>query len=272
MFQNQKIVLLTGASGGLGTAIARHLSQNNYKVYGTSRHKQSNGDYIPVSMDLSDEKSIDKAVKFVLSKENRIDILINNAGIGATGSIEETKIDDVKKIFEINLFGMIALTQKVLPVMRSQKSGIIINISSIAGYTGLPFRGIYSATKSAIMRISEALSSEVNQFNIRVIDVAPGDFKTNIAAGRLYTAIDENSPYYTDYKRILQMIDDEVDKGLAPDVLGKKINGILRKKHPKLRYNIGIFLQRLTPYLICILPGRFFEKLINKHYGIKYKP
>ncbi len=271
MSQNQKIVLLTGASGGLGTAIARHLSQNHYKVYGTGRNQLSSPHYTWVEMDLSDEKSIDKAVNFVLAKEQKIDILINNAGIGATGSIEETDINDIKKIFEVNLFGMIALTQKVLPVMRRQRSGIIINISSIAGYTGLPFRGIYSATKSAVMRVSEALSSEVNQFNIKVIDIAPGDFKTNIAAGRLYTPVNENSPYYADYKRVLKMIDDEVNKGLKPDVLGKKINRILRKKHPKLRYNIGIFLQHMTPYLICVLPGRFFEKLINKHYGMKHQ-
>ena len=272
MSQNQKIVLLTGASGGLGTAIARHLSQNNYKVYGTSRKKQNSKYYTCIFLDLTDEKSIDEAVKFVLKQEKRIDILINNAGIGATGSIEETKIEDIRKIFEINLFGMIVLTQKVLPIMRHQKSGIIINISSIAGYTGLPFRGYYSATKSAVMRISEALSSEVNQFNIKVVDIAPGDFQTNIAESRLYTETGKTSSYFSDYNRVLKMIDEEVEKGLKPDVLGYKINKILQLKQPKLRYKIGIFLQRMTPYLICLLPGRFFEKLINRHYGMKHKP
>lgn len=272
MSHNKKVVLLTGASGGLGTAIARHLSQNNYKVYGTSRKEHASDYYTWLPMDLSDEKSIDETIKLLLSQEQRIDILINNAGIGTTGSIEETPLNDVKRVFEINLFGMISLIQKVLPVMRRQKEGIIINISSIAGYTGLPFRGFYSATKSAVMRISEALSSEVKQFNIKVLDIAPGDFQTNIAAGRLYAGTPEESPYRVDYERILKMIDEEVNNGLKPEVLGQKINQILQKKQPKLRYNVGLFLQRLTPYLICILPGRFFEKLINKHYGMKNKP
>ncbi len=269
MHKTSKVVLLTGASGGLGTAIARHLSQKNYKVYGTSRKERVSQYYTWVPMDLSDAASIDKAINSVLSKENRIDILINNAGIGITGSIEETPIDDLRKVFEVNFFGMVQTIQKVVPVMRGQQSGTIINISSIAGYTGLPFRGFYSATKSAVMRMSEALSSEVQQFNIKVIDVAPGDFKTNIAAGRLYTEAREDSPYYADYKRILKMIDDEVDAGLEPDILGRKVDKILQTKHPKLRYNIGLFMQRLTPYLTCLLSGRFFEKLILKHYKMR---
>ncbi len=271
MQQVSKVVLLTGASGGLGTAIAKHLSEKNYIVYGTSRQPHTSPYYTWIPMDLSDADSIDEAVKQVLSKENRIDILINNAGIGITGSVEETSIEDIKHVFNVNVFGVVQTIQKVLPMMRKQQSGTIINISSIAGYTGLPFRGFYSATKSAVMRMSEALSSEVKSFNIKVIDIAPGDFQTNIAAGRLYTEARENSPYYSDYKRILKMIDEEVEAGLKPDVLGQKITKILNLNHPKLRYNIGLFMQRITPYLTCLLPGRFFEKLIRNHYKMHNK-
>ncbi len=269
MNHSQKIVLLTGASGGLGSAIAKHLSQNNYKVYGTGRKKVSSDDFTWVYMDLSDSSSIEKTIETILSKESKIDILINNAGIGMTGSIEESKPEEVRKIFEVNFFGMLYTIQKVLPFMRRQKSGIIINISSIAGYTGLPFRGFYSATKSAVMRMTEALSSEVKQFGIKVIDIAPGDFQTNIAEGRLYSELKSDSPYFKDYQLVLKMIDDEVDNGLQPKVLGLKISKIVQLKHPKLRYNIGLFLQRMTPILKCLLPGRFFEKLINNHYKMK---
>jgi len=277
MEKSQKIVLLTGATGGLGTAIAKHLSEQNYKIYGTGR-KPFNPDYFTwinsnyftwIYMDLSDQSSIKKAVEKIIETEGKIDILINNAGIGITGSIEETKLEDIKNVFDVNLFGMLFTIQQVLPVMRKQASGIIINVSSIAGYTGLPFRGIYSATKSAVMRITEALSSEVKQFGIKVIDVAPGDFKTNIAQGRIYTALEKNSPYFLDYERILKMIDEEVESGLEPPVLGQKVSKIILKKQPKLRYNIGLFMQRMTPYLKCLLPGRFFEKLINSHYKMK---
>jgi len=266
---SQKIVLLTGASGGLGTAIAQYLVKDKYKIYGTSRKKIQSDLFIPLQIDLTDYESIQKAIHYIIDKEGKIDILINNAGIGITGSIEETKIEDVKKVFETNFFGMMALIQEVLPYMRQQKNGIIINISSIAGYTGLPFRGIYGATKSAVMRMTEALSAETKSFGITVVDVAPGDFKTKIAKGRIYTKLNEKSPYFPDYKKNLQMIDQEVDAGLHPDVLGQKVLKIIESKNPKLRYNIGIFMQKLTPYLLVCLPGRFFEKLIRKHYQMK---
>jgi len=269
MKSSSKIVFLTGASGGLGTAIAKHLSQQGYKIYGTGRKEVLSEYFTWVYMDLSDTVSIQNAVHAVLEKEQRIDILINNAGIGITGSVEETNLEYIKKAFEVNFFGMLSTIQQVLPAMRKQRQGVIINISSIAGYTGLPFRGIYSATKSAVMRMSEALSSEVKHFGIKVIDIAPGDFQTNIAQGRIYTELQESSPYYQDYKRILKMIDEEVATGLEPDVLGKKTLKILQTQNPKLRYNIGLFLQRISPYLKCLLPGRFFEKLINNHYKMK---
>ncbi len=269
MNTSPKIVFLTGATGGLGSAIASFLSQHNYKVYGTGRKKIDSDNFEWIPMDLTDRDTIQNAVDYVLKKEKRIDILINNAGIGITGSVEETGLNDIRRVFEVNFFGLLDVIQHVLPVMRQQKSGLIINVSSIAGYTGLPFRGVYSATKASVMRISEALSSEVKQFGIKVVDVAPGDFKTNIAQGRIYTGLSPESPYFDDYQRVLRMIDDEVNNGLEPDVLGQKIYRMTTITSPKLRYNIGLFLQRMTPYIKCILPGRFFEKLINKHYKMK---
>ena len=263
------MVLLTGATGGLGTAIAKHLDKNKYTIYGAGRKIKKTADYQPVFMDLTDPSSISKAVKEIINTEGKIDILINNAGIGITGSIEETKPEDVKKVFEVNFFGMLQLIQEVLPYMRNQKNAKIINISSIAGYTGLPYRGIYSATKAAVMRMTEALSAELHPFGIKVVEIAPGDFKTKIAEGRIYTPLKKESPYFEDYKRILKMIDIEVEQGLEPDVLGKKVSKIILKKNPKLTYNIGIFMQKLAPYLATCLPGRFFENLILKHYKIK---
>ncbi len=266
-----KIVLLTGVSGGLGSAIAKKLSSKGYKVYGTSRNpiESTNQDFIPVQMDLTDSASISRVVKNLIAKEKKIDILINNAGIGITGSIEETSLEAVRLAFETNFFGTMQLIQEVLPHMRKQKSGTLINISSIAGYTGLPYRGIYSATKAAVMRITEALSAEVKSFGIRIIDIAPGDFNTDIAKGRIYAENKKESPYFKDYERVLKMMDEEVESGLNPKVLGNKIDRILNLKTPKLKYNIGIFMQRLTPCLVTCLPSRFFEKLIRNHYKIR---
>ena len=269
MSHASKVVLLTGASGGLGSAIAKHLNSKGYTIYGLGRKPVKSPYFTWVYMDLSQPESIDKAIKEISENENHIDILINNAGIGVTGSLEEMKMNDVRKAFEVNFFGALFLIQKILPLMRQKQAGTIINISSIAGYTGLPFRGIYSATKSAVMRMSEALSSEVKQFGIKVIDIAPGDFKTKIAEGRVYTPLKAHSPYYEDYKRVLKMIDEEVDKGLEPEILGHKVFKILAKKQPELRYNIGLFLQKMTPVIKCILPGRLFENLILQHYKMK---
>jgi short-subunit dehydrogenase len=269
MQPSQKVVLLTGASGGLGTAMAKHLYQQNYKVYGTGRKEVHSPYYDWLYMDLSQPGTVKKAIDTVLQKEGHIDILINNAGIGITGSIEETGLSAVKKVFEVNFFGMMDTIQQVLPSMRQRRQGIIINISSIAGYTGLPFRGIYAASKAAVMRLSEALSSETKQFGIKVVDIAPGDFQTNIAEGRIYTELNPQSPYFKDYQRVLKMIDEEVDGGLKPEVLGLKITKIITKKRPKLHYNIGLFLQRMTPVIKCLLPGRLFERLINNHYKMK---
>ncbi len=266
MTHSSKVVLLTGASGGLGSAIAKHLKKQGYKVYGAGRKQVKSPDFTWLYIDLNQPETIDTAIQSILEKEKKIDILINNAGIGVTGSLEEMNMSDVRKAFEVNFFGLLYLIQKTLPLMRQQHYGTVINISSIAGYTGLPFRGVYSATKSAVMRLSEALSSEVQQFGIKVVDIAPGDFKTNIADGRLYTPLKQDSPYFEDYKRVLKMIDEEVAGGLGPDNLGKKIPKIIDSKNPKLRYNIGIFLQKMTPYLTCVLSGRLFEKLILKHY------
>ncbi len=265
---NKPVVLLTGASGGLGTAIAQQLS-NRYVVYGTSRNPKPNKFFIPIKMDLNQPDSIAAAVAQVLQKEGKIDVLINNAGIGITGSIEETDMQAVKQVFQTNFFGMMELIQAVLPGMRQNKNGLIINISSIAGYTGLPFRGIYSATKAAVMRMTEALSAETASQGIKVVDIAPGDFRTHIAEGRIYTKLKKDSPYFEDYKRILKMIDEEVENGLQPVIMGKTIDKILTKNKPKLRYNIGLWMQKITPFLTTCLPGRFFEKLIRKHYKMK---
>src|SRR5690606_5555469 len=136
-----------------------------------------------------DTDSIQKAVRQILEKENRIDVLINNAGAGITGALEEIPTSEIKRNFETNLFGPIEVIKAVLPQMRNQKSGLIINITSIAGYMGLPFRSVYSASKGALELITESLRMEVREFGIELTNIAPGDFATNIAQGRYHTPV-----------------------------------------------------------------------------------
>lgn len=265
-----KVVLITGASSGIGEAIANDLASKGFTVYGTSRNPnlaiEKSFELIP--LDVNDSYQIEKAVTYIIEMEGKIDILINNAGKGITGPLEETPLAEIKTTFDTNFYGLLAVTKAVLPQMRKQKSGLIINISSIAGYMGLPYRGIYSGTKSAVCVVSEALSSEVKQFGIKVVDVAPGDFKTNIAAGRYHAPILENSAYKNDYSRVLKQVNEEVSNSLEVKVMAKAIYKIIKTKNPKLHYKVGKPMQRFSIVLKRILPDRIYEKLIMNHYKL----
>ena len=175
-----QVVLVTGASSGIGRAIALTLHQNNFKVYGTSRSPERYLDlpFKMLALDLHNPQGFKRTLESILQIDGRIDVLINNAGAGITGPLEETPLAESRKAFETNFFGPMELINQVLPIMRGQKSGCIINISSIAGYMGLPFRGIYSATKSALEIITEAYRIELAPFNVRICSIAPGDFAT----------------------------------------------------------------------------------------------
>jgi len=164
---SKKVVLITGASSGIGKSIATYLSKRNFTVYGTSRKvKKSEEDFYFLQLDVTNEQSIKDAVAFVSVKEGKIDILINNAVVGITGPIEETPESEIKKAFETNYFGPLNMIKNVLPVMRKQGNGLIINVTSIAGYMGLPYRGIYSATKGALEITAEAYRMEIKLFGI----------------------------------------------------------------------------------------------------------
>lgn len=265
-----KVVLVTGASSGIGEKIAEFLSEKGFIVYGASRNPNLSVEksFEMIPLDVADGNLVTKAVNYVIEMEGRLDILINNAGKGITGPIEETPLEEIRKAFDTNFFGLLNVTSAVLPQMRKQKSGMIINVSSIAGYIGLPYRGIYSATKGSVSLITEALSAEVKQFGIKVVDVAPGDFITNIAAGRFHAPVLENSPYQNDYGKVLTQINDEVDFGMDTKVMAKAIYRIIESKNPKLHYKIGKPMQRFSIVLKRILPDRWYEKLIMNHYKL----
>ena len=266
----KKVVLITGASSGIGKAIGEYLQKQNFIVYGTSRNpeKYKNSLFTLLQLDVNDVDSIQHTVNQIIEKENTLDILINNAGKGITGPLEDTPIMEMKKTFDTNFFGVIQVCNAVLPVMRKQKNGLIINITSIAGDMGLPYRGIYSASKAALFIYTETLRLETKQFGIDVIDVAPGDFATNIAAGRYHTPLLENSAYKKDYKKVLAQIDDEVDEGLQPIEMAKAILKIIKRTSRKPKYRIGTFLQRIAYKIKFLLPDKVFEKILRKQYDM----
>ena len=264
-----KIVLITGATSGIGKETALLLASKGFLVYGTARNVE--GKNLPfrlLPMDVRNETSIKEAVQQILTEVGRIDILINNAGVGITGAVEELPAEQLHNVFATNLYGAIAVIQQVLPAMRAQGSGRIINIASIAGYMGLPFRGAYSASKGALLLMSEALRMEVKQFGIEVTTISPGDYATDIASRRYHTPVIENSPYAEVYAKQLQLMNEHVDSGGDPKEMADKILKVINTKHPKVHYKQGSFLQKFSIVLTRLLPSKSYEKMLMKHYSL----
>ncbi len=266
----KKVVLVTGGSSGIGKSIAIYLKEAGYQVYGTSR----NPDRYPespialISMDVQDSASIKNAITHITNKEGRIDVLINNAGVGITGPMEETPIEEVKNAMDTNFYGPLRVLQAVLPGMRARGTGRVINITSIAGYMGLPYRGIYSASKGALEIATEAYRMECAHLNIHFSNVAPGDFATNIAAGRYHAPIRKDSDYAAGYSKTLQLIDEHVDHGSDPIEVAHKIKEIIEAKEPGIHYKVGSFMQKFSILLKKILPEKTYERMLKKHFGL----
>lgn len=265
-----KVVLITGGSSGIGKSIGEFLVAKNYTVYGTSRNpKRYNLSEFPIlKLDVTKQNTIDTCIAYILEKKGKLDVLINNAGVGITGPIEETPEIEMKRNFDTNFFGPIRMIKAVLPQMRSQKSGLIINITSIAGYMGLPYRGIYSSSKAALETITEAIRIEIKDFNIEMTNIAPGDFVTNIAAGRFHNPVIKNSPYEIAYKQTLELIDSHVDKGKDPLIMAQMVHKVIRTNKPKIHYKVGEFMQKFSIILKHLLPDKVYEKLLINHYKL----
>ncbi|MFC7772765.1 SDR family oxidoreductase [Flavobacterium sp. GCM10027622] len=265
-----KVVLITGGSSGIGKSIGEFLHQKGFTVYGTSRNPEriTNSVFPLLALDVRNVETIQQAVNQIIAKSGRIDVVINNAGVGITGPIEEIPTEEIKNNFETNFFGPIEVMKAVLPQMRSQKSGLIINITSIAGYMGLPYRGIYSASKGALELITEALRMETKQFGIQITNVAPGDFATNIAAGRYHAPVIKGSAYEVPYGNTLNEMNTHVDSGSNPEEMASAIYKIIQTPNPNVHYKVGAFMQKFSIVLKRALPDKVYEKMLMNHYKL----
>jgi len=265
-----KVVLITGGSSGIGKSVGEFLSEKGFIVYGTSRspEKYKQSKFPILALDVKDEATISKTVNTIIDKEGQLDVVINNAGAGITGPIEETPNAEIKNNFDTNFFGPINVIKAVLPQMRKQHAGLIINITSIAGYMGLPYRGVYSASKGALELLTEAFRMEIKDFNIKMTNIAPGDFATNIAAGRYHAPLLDDSPYKKPYGDTLDLMNTHVDNGSDPDMMAKSVYRIINTPNPKGHYKVGEFMQKFSIVLKRILPDKVYEKLLMKHYKL----
>jgi NAD(P)-dependent dehydrogenase (short-subunit alcohol dehydrogenase family) len=271
-----KVVLVTGASSGIGKATAELLMNNGCRVYGTSRRPQDQepvkkaevgGGFLRMlQMDVCNEESIGSALDILLKNEGRLDILINNAGNGIAGSVEDLTPDEAYYQFNTNFFGMHRVCRQVIPVMRKQKSGLIINISSVAAQFAIPFQSMYSASKAAIEAVSEAMRIEVAPFGIKVAAVEPGDVRTGFTDSRKFAEASGDGSAYTERfkKSVGVMIHDETH-GPEPIVIAKEILRLAGMKNPPVRTTVG-FQYKLFIFLKRFLPLRFAVYIVSKMY------
>ena len=264
------VILVTGASSGIGRCVATRLSDKGHRVYGTSRHKSNNTSYKyqMIEMDVDLDDSVSRGIEHILSRERRLDVVVNNAGYGLAGSIEDTTLSEAKAQFETNFFGVMRVCRAALPAMRAQQSGYIVNISSMAGRFSLAFQGLYSASKFAVEGFSEALCAEVRRLGIHVVLVEPGDFKTGFTSSRVRAeGANQNSPYYEKYAKLLTKMESCELRGPTPERVAYVIEQIISDPSPRMRYLTGLFNQKFTAVVKHLMSHRVFEWLVLRYYG-----
>lgn len=268
----QKVVLITGVSSGFGRAIAEALLSDGHIVYGTARKEldfELRGLTVKY-LDVTRRESIKEVVASIVSEQGRIDILVNNAGIGIAGAAELATDEEIDLQMNTNFRGVVNTCSTVLPYLRSQRSGMILNISSIGGVFTLPYQGFYSASKFAVEAYSEALSLETKRFGVNIVVVEPGDFNTGFTKNRKISLLStQDSDYGESFGRVIKNIEKDELGGGNPKYLAKKIVKIANKKSPKFRYLIAPnIVQRLSVAAYGILPNRLFHKILRLFYNV----
>lgn len=252
MSSNAKVAIVTGSSSGIGLVTALELARKGYFTYATVRNpakaeaitEAAKKEKLPIAiiqLDVTDDNSVKRAVEQVLKEKGRIDLLVNNAGYGLGGAFEDSSMDEIKAQYETNVFGLIRTTQAVLPAMRKQKSGTIVNISSAAGRLGYPAASVYVSSKFAIEGLSESMAYEVEPFGIRVILVEPGVIKTNFGTGMVFAkkAQDPNSPYSQMMQRMGGNWQYMLENGSPAELVAKVVIDAIESKDGNLRYIAG---------------------------------
>ena len=266
-----QIILITGASSGFGKITSQMLSEQGHIVYGTSRKTSENmGKVKMLVVDVTNTSSIQQAIGQIISEQGRIDVLINNAGMGIGGALELATEREVDIQMSTNFFGVVNMCKAVLPYMRKARKGKIINISSIGGVMGIPYQGFYSASKFAVEGYSEALALEVHPFNVKVCLVEPGDFNTGFTDNRNISELTrQDSDYGESFLNSLKIIEKEERNGCHPRKLGSSICKIVARKNPPFRTKVGPVVQVLFAMSKSWLPDRVMQYALRLFYAIK---
>lgn len=262
---SDKVCLVTGGSSGIGKEIVRLFCDRGYTVYEFSRSEKTvNSKAEHIQADVTDEKGINEAVRYIIDKSGRIDILVNCAGFGISGAIEFTDIQDAKRQFDVNFFGMVNVNKAVIPYMRESRQGRIVNISSIAAIIPIPFQAYYSASKAAINSYTCALSNELKSFNVSVCAIQPGDIATSFTDSRKKSSLG-NDIYGGIIDKSVEKMEKDERGGMTPEHAAELIVKIALKKNVKPLYAIG-FTNKGICFLQGMLPVRFVNYIVRKLY------
>ena len=259
----KKVVIITGASSGIGLATAKLFAMKGYTVYGISRNVYKSSLFDSYACDVTDKEGMAQVLEEVYQKEGRIDILINNAGIGISGAIEYLTEQDFDKIFDVNVKGVILTSSLAIPYLRETK-GKIINTSSVASVVPIPYQACYSATKSAVESFSFALSQEVKSQGIKVTCVRPGDTKTGFTQNRVKTEV-ENDVYGKRITNSVKKMEKDETHGKSPLTVAKVMLKVAKRKNPPLVCTVG-FLYKCASVLAKLLPHRLINFIVGKLY------
>lgn len=260
---NDKIVVVTGATAGIGKATAELFARRGAKVICIAR--RTSQEFDSVSADITDAESVKKAVADIVGRYGRIDVLVNNAGMGISGAAEDTSDDDAHRIFDLNFFGTFHMIREVVPVMREGGGGVIVNVSSVAAELAIPFQSFYSATKAAVSSFSAALRNEVAPFGIKVTSVLPGDVKTDFTSSRRKNPTD-NPAYGDRVARSVAVMERDELGGMPPEVIADIVVRLASSKNPPV-CRVGGRKYALFVALAKILPARLVSYILGKMYA-----
>ena len=277
---DKKVILITGASSGLGKAAAEYLAEKGFIVYGTSRktpvtchqacsEPAKESPVTMLQMDVTKPESVQAAVQTIIAEHGRIDAVVNNAGMGIGGALELATPEEIALQMNTNFMGTVNVCNAVIPHLRRAGGGKIINLSSIGGVMGIPFQGFYSASKFAIEGYSETLSLELQPFKIKVVLVEPGDFATGFTAARIVSEQTKNSELYSEkFAKCMAIIEKEENGGCKPIKLAKLMYQIIKSKRPKFRYKVGNMVQTNFARAKAIIPARTYQALLRFFYNM----
>jgi short-subunit dehydrogenase len=271
----KKVVLITGAGSGMGKATAEYLADNDFIVYALSRDIEKlsdikNKNIIALEVDISSQESIDSVVKSIINKHKKIDVLVNNAGFGLVSTVEDMVEEEMLNQYNVNVFALLRVCKSVIPIMRKNSSGIIINISSFLGKIGLPLLTLYNSSKYAVEGITDSLRYELKDFNIRVHSIMPGFFNTEFARSNLVANLqtfDETSPYSKLVSNLAPVIVDQINNGNDALEVSQKILEIINDDNFVARVTVGDKAKKFIP-MKKELSDEDFERRVREYYNL----